>query len=57
MAVRDRRDQVIARWGSHGATHMLILAWNFQEEIARQMEPFARRGGRFVVPIPEPRLV
>lgn len=44
-------------WGEYDATHMLILAWNFQKEIIHQMEPFARRGGRFVVPIPEPRLV
>jgi len=40
-----------------GATHMLILAWNFQEEIMRQMRPFAAAGGRFVLPIPTPRLV
>jgi novobiocin biosynthesis protein NovU/D-mycarose 3-C-methyltransferase len=40
-----------------GATHMLILAWNFQEEIMRQMRPFAAAGGRFVLPIPRPRVV
>lgn len=45
------------QWDRYPATHMLILAWNFQEEIVRQMAPFACRGGRFVVPIPEPRLV
>jgi hypothetical protein len=40
-----------------GATHMLILAWNFQDEIMRQMRPFAAQGGRFVLPIPVPRVV
>lgn len=45
------------QWQMHGATHMVILAWNFQDEIMRQMGPFARGGGRFVVPIPEPRVV
>jgi len=39
------------------ATHMLILAWNFQEEIMRQMSSFARRGGRFITPFPEPRII
>lgn len=38
-------------------THMLILAWNFQEEIIRQMKPFEAAGGRFILPIPEPRVV
>lgn len=45
------------QWEAQAATHMLILAWNFQDEIARQMQPFARRGGRFIIPIPEPRLI
>ena len=39
------------------ATHMVVLAWNFADEIMRQMQPFADAGGRFVVPIPEPRVV
>ena len=45
------------QWEAQAATHMLILAWNFQEEIVRQMHPFAQRGGRFIIPIPEPRLI
>jgi SAM-dependent methyltransferase len=44
-------------WRTAEATHMLILAWNFQQEIVRQMASFADAGGRFIVPIPEPRLV
>jgi hypothetical protein len=39
------------------ATHMMVLAWNFKEEIMRQMQPFADQGGRFVVPIPEPQVI
>lgn len=46
----------VERWESAGATHMLILAWNFQDEIMRQMATFRDRGGRFVVPIPTPRI-
>ena len=45
------------QWEAQAATHMVILAWNFQDEIMRQMAPFARGGGQFVVPIPEPRVV
>lgn len=44
-------------WRKNGTTHMLILAWNFKEEIIAQMRPFAEQGGRFVVPIPEPEII
>lgn len=44
-------------WPQFEATHMVILAWNFAEEIRRQMHAFEQGGGKFVVPIPAPKVL
>lgn len=37
--------------------YALMLAWNYEEEILRKEAAFLDSGGRFVIPIPAPRLV
>jgi hypothetical protein len=37
--------------------YALLLTWNFLEEVLEQAAEYRRRGGRFIVPVPEPRVL
>lgn len=45
MLLRDKPDYAV------------LLAWNFENEIVKNNQDFLNQGGKFIVPIPKPRIV
>jgi hypothetical protein len=37
--------------------YLLLFAWNFRDEIISQQAEYLRRGGRIIIPVPEPTIL
>jgi hypothetical protein len=43
--------------GDDNPDYALLFAYNYFEEVMGKEQDFIRRGGRFIVPLPEPKII
>ena len=41
----------------HQPDFALLLAWNFSKEIMANLKEYSDKGGKFIIPIPEPKII
>jgi len=46
-----------ARLNSDRPDYLLILAWNFAEQIMSKLGAYKEAGGKFIIPVPETRII
>ena len=37
--------------------YLIILSWNIKDEIIKQERNFLKKGGKFIIPFPKPRIL
>ncbi len=42
---------------SHKPDYLLILAWNFADEIIKKTQEYKDKGGKYIIAIPKPRII
>ncbi len=46
-----------SRLSKNPPDYLLILAWNFADSIMKKNESFRKGGGRFIIPVPYPKII